>query len=105
MQVTLGLPEPRAFSSLPQLRLVQAGIQRSHREQMPQQSRVRLPITPAILRNMRSALESRATDPDTIMVWAVAVMCFFGFLRSGEITVPTTTGFDPKIHLAWEMWL
>lgn len=101
MQVTLGLPEPRAFSSLPRLRLVQAGIQRSHREQMPQQSRVRLPITPAILHNMRSALESRSTDPDTIMVWAAAVMCFFGFLRSGEITVPTTTGFDPKIHLAW----
>ena len=101
MQITLGLPEPRAFSSLPRLRLVQAGIQRSYREQTSQPSRVRLPITPAILRSMRSTLESRATDPDTIMVWAAAVLCFFGFLRSGEITVPTTTGFDPMIHLAW----
>ena len=29
MQITLGLPEPRAFSSLPRLRLVQSGIQRT----------------------------------------------------------------------------
>ena len=27
MQITMGLPEPREFSSLPRLRLVQAGIQ------------------------------------------------------------------------------
>ena len=30
MQITLGLPEPRAFSSLPRLRLVQSGIQKTH---------------------------------------------------------------------------
>ena len=35
------------------------------------------------------------------MIWAAAVLCFFGFFRSGEITVPHVTGFDPKIHLAW----
>ena len=101
MQVTLGLPEPRAFSSLPRLRLVQAGIQRTHREQASQPSRVRLPITPAILRAMRSTLEAQATDPDVIMIWAAALLCFFGFFRSGEITIPNAAGFNPKIHLAW----
>ena len=30
MQVALGLPEPRVFSSLPRLKLVQAGVQRTH---------------------------------------------------------------------------
>lgn len=30
MQITLGLPEPREFSSLPRLCLVQAGIKRTH---------------------------------------------------------------------------
>ena len=100
-QVTLGLPEPRSFSSLPRLRLVQAGIQRTHLEQASKPSRTRLPITPAILRAMRSTLEPRATDPDVIMIWAAALLCFFGFFRSGEITTPTATGFNPKIHLAW----
>ena len=100
-QVTLGLPEPRSFSSLPRLRLVQAGIQRTHLEQASKPSRTRLPITPAILRAMQSTLEPRATDPAVIMIWAAALLCFFGFFRSGEITTPNTTGFNPKIHLAW----
>ena len=29
------------------------------------------------------------------------VMAFFGFFRSGEITVPSITGFDPTRHLKW----
>ena len=101
MQVTLGLPEPRSFSSLPRLRLVQAGIQRTYLEQESQTARVRLPITPAILRAMQSILEPRATDPDVFMLWAAAVLCFFGFFRSGEITVPNAEGFNPTTHLAW----
>ena len=100
-QVTLGLPEPCSFSSLPRLRLVQAGIQRAHLEQSAEPSRIRLPITPAILRAMRSTLEPRATEPDVVMIWAAAVLCFFGFFRSGEITTPNAAGFNPKIHLAW----
>ena len=47
---------------------------------------------------MRSTLEPRATDPNVIMLWAAAVLCFF---RSGEISVPNPEGFSPKIHLAW----
>ena len=35
------------------------------------------------------------------MLWAAATTCFFGFFRSGELTVPSLTGFDPAIHLAW----
>ena len=38
---------------------------------------------------------------DTKMLWAAAVMCFFGFFRSGEITVPNLSSFDDKKHLAW----
>ena len=35
MQIVLGLPEPRAFSSLPRLRLVQSGIQRVYAHPKP----------------------------------------------------------------------
>ncbi len=27
-------------------------------------------------------------------------MCFFGFLRSGEVVVPSEASFDPAVHLA-----
>ena len=35
------------------------------------------------------------------MLWAAVVICFFGFFRSGEITVPSLNSFDPSSHLAW----
>ena len=35
------------------------------------------------------------------MIWAVAVLCFFGFFHSGEITIPHAAGFNPKFHLVW----
>ena len=28
-------------------------------------------------------------------------MCFFGFFRSGEITVASEAAFDPRFHLTW----
>ena len=35
------------------------------------------------------------------MMWAAAMVCFFGFFRLGEITVPSVAAFDPTVHLAW----
>ena len=34
------------------------------------------------------------------MLWAAALLCFFGFLRSGEITIPKASAYDPTIHLS-----
>jgi hypothetical protein len=28
-------------------------------------------------------------------------MCFFGFFRAGELTVPNPTSFNPTAHLTW----
>lgn len=100
MQITLGLPEPRAFSSLPRLKLVQAGIQRSQalRSRPPH---IRMPITPAILQQMHTKWSPNAADPDVAMLWAAATVCFFGFFRAGEITVPSQTSFNPTRHLSW----
>lgn len=33
--------------------------------------------------------------------WAAAWVCFFGFFRVGEITVPTALSYDPAVHLSW----
>ena len=46
MQITLGLPEPKEYSSQPRLRLVQTGIKRAHSQKMPLVTKLRLPITP-----------------------------------------------------------
>ena len=35
------------------------------------------------------------------MLWAASLLCFFGFLRSGEITVPADAGFDEGAHLTF----
>ena len=34
-----------------------------------------------------------------IMLWAACTACFFGFLRSGEITAPSSTQCDSTAHL------
>ena len=36
------------------------------------------------------------------MLWAAASLCFFGFLRSGEITVPSDSAYDEGAHLSFE---
>ena len=100
-QISLGLPEPQAFSSLPRLKLVQAGVERTQAERS-RKSRVRLPITPAILQKIHDQWSPRAHESDFIMLWAAAILCFFGFFRAGEITIPTRSSFNPHKHLCWQ---
>ena len=63
----------------------------------PQQSR--LPITPSILSRVRSFLFAQSCTWDRCMIWAAMNICFFGFLRSGEICTPSSANFDPGAHL------
>ena len=97
-QVVRGLPEPRQHSSLPRLQLLQSGVRRDRAERGQATPRPRLPITPPILRRLKS---SWGRGPDDVMLWAVSVTCFFGFFRAGELTVPSQSAFDPRVHLTW----
>ena len=36
------------------------------------------------------------------MLWAACTLCFFGFFRAGEITVPTDMSFDAGAQLTFE---
>ena len=99
-QVALGLPAPDR-SSMPMLKLVQRGIERTRASTGLNPSRPpRLPITPAILLGIHQYWAPRRSDVDYIMLWAACSTAFFGFFRLGELTVPSDTAFDPSRHLS-----
>ena len=98
-QIIRGYPEPRETSSLPRLRLVQNGVRRERAESSPAQQLARLPLTPSLLRLLRP--QSGPQSYDECLLWAAATVCFFGFFRAGEITVPSASAFDARVHLAW----
>lgn len=98
-QIMRGLPEPRESNSMPRLKLVQSGVRRERAYSAPSTTATRLPITPHLLGLLRP-VQSPHSD-DERLVWAAASLCFFGFFRSGEITVPSVSAFDERVHLSW----
>ena len=108
-QIMRGFPEPSQSGSLPRLKLVQAGVARARLTGTGPGARApptkqRLPITVEILSGMLrwwSNPSGEDQSHDFVMLRAAATVCFFGFFRSGEITVPSATAFDERIHLAW----
>ena len=85
------------MNSMPRLELVVRGLKR---EQAGQPSKPRLPITPAILRQIHKNFKD-SCDWDTIMLWAVMCLCFFRFLRSSEVVAPDDSNFDLTQHLSF----
>ena len=81
LQISNDLPEPRAVP-MTKLGLVERGIRRTRSEESSR--RPRLPITPTILRQLRSLWSREATDYDVILMWAACCTGVFGFFRMGD---------------------
>ena len=62
--------------------------------------RVRLPITPVILEQIRATLAA-SRDPEKHVIWAIASSAFFGFFRLGELLPDSASSFHPTRNLAW----
>ena len=89
---------PGLTGTLPRLQLLLRGIKRiSSKKRSP---KPRLPITPSILRRVQAYLFSQPCTWNRRMIWAAMNVCFFGFLRSGEICSPSASVFDQTTHLA-----
>ena len=87
------------FTSMPVLEHVLRGIKKEHAKKA-KPTLTRLPITPNILLKIRKIWEEDASNFDHIMLWAACCTCYFGYLRSGEICVPSPKEYDPSAHLS-----
>ncbi len=85
------------------LEYVLKGIKGEQARSPHSDTRTRLPITPRILGALRYVWEKEKHSWDNIMLWAAICTCFFGFLRSGEICVPSQNTYDPGAHLSFAL--
>ena len=65
-------------------------------------SNPRLPTFPELLLARKRMWESGTLNEDQVMIWAAALLCFFGFLRSGEVCVPGIRAYDQGAHLSFQ---
>ena len=97
-QIMAGLGDP-FLKDTPLLDYVLKGIKMEQAKASTGHPKEHLPITPDILLRVRTVLERDRSNYTNILLWAVYCTAFFGFLRAGEIMVPSLSSFDPGYHL------
>ena len=95
-QIAVGLGDPQ-MSDWPQLSYVVRGMKKL---KLKGKERPRLPITPQILLGLIEIWGEQTDVFNGQMLTAASCMCFFGFLRSGEVVAPPGKDFDSSVHLS-----
>ena len=99
LQIAHGFKNPE-IDQMPRLRQILKGV-KVERGKEGKAPRPRLPITPSILRKLKAVWLNSNTSFNPMMLWAAALVTFFSFCRSGEITVEDERKYDPKTHLSF----
>ena len=94
-QISRGMGDPE-IGKMPRLEYVIKGMKRK----APKTARCRLPI---ILIRMRQVWDRSPTVHDAKMLWAASSLCFFGFLRSGEVVMTSPKEYDPEYDPAYHL--
>lgn len=92
------VPEPDR-AKMQKLKIVSNGVTRVSALKT-KETRTRLPITPDILRQIYRLWQPNRHEYETILMWAASTLCFFGFFRMGELTIPNDKAYDGSIHLS-----
>lgn len=85
-------------SLTPRLEQVLRGIKRKQCSTCT--ARIRLPITAEIMYRIYRVLARLPAEYQNIMLWAAFCTAFFGFLRVGEMTIPSQSAYDSSVHLS-----
>ena len=96
-QIARGLGNPH-INEMPRLEYIVKGLKR---KAINSNARPRLPMTPEILKAMKEVWRIDSDRNKATMLWAAACTCFFGFLRSGEVVVPSDSEYDATVHLSF----
>ncbi|KAJ3560708.1 hypothetical protein NP233_g10660 [Leucocoprinus birnbaumii] len=92
--IAQGWPEPLTQSDLIRIDWSLQGLERI----MPRRKRPpRPPVTIKLLRVMRGALN--LAEPFDACIWAMATCAFWGIMRFGEVSYPSSRTFDGSKHL------
>ena len=100
LQISYGFPSPFDIP-MPRLDLILRGIKIT-KAKLGLAPRRKLPVTPVILRQLKLVWSKAGSDYEQTLLWATSLVCFFGFLRAGEVTLKTKETFDPSYHISFE---
>ena len=95
-----GLPDP-GIAGMRKLEGILKG-KKATQAKLHSSTCTRLPVKPPFISRIGEVWETQGLSRDHIMLWDTVTLSFFGFLRSGEVIVPSDAAFDPAAHLTLE---